>query len=174
MKGEPLSVSISAGEIPRGGRHVRIEADAEARLRLARQLGIPGVEALSAELDLRPAHGRAITVRGRVEATVVQADVVTLEPVTQTVAEDIDLMLVPAEDAAPPPKEKEFSAETDEPDFYRNGRIELGSIVAEHVALGLDPYPRAPDVQFADHVEHDSPEQASPFAGLAALRKRGE
>jgi uncharacterized protein len=107
------------------------------------------------------------------EATVVQADVVTLEPVTQMVAEDIDLMLVPAEDAAPAPKETEPSA-ADETDFYRNGRIDLGGIVVEHLALGLDPYPRAPGVEFADHVEHDSAPQASPFAGLAALKERGE
>ena len=39
------------------------------------------------------------------------------------------------------------------PSIYQNGRIDLGAIVAEHLALGLDPYPRTPGVDFPGHIE---------------------
>jgi uncharacterized metal-binding protein YceD (DUF177 family) len=169
---EPFSHVVAAAAIPAAGRHFRIEADAAARRRLAKALGIVDVVSLAAELDLLLARGGAISVRGKVTATVVQADVVTLEPVTQDVVEDVDLMLVPAEGAAPEPVEKELTAESEGPDLYYGGRIDLGAIAAEHLALGLDPYPRAPGVEFPGHVE-DNARRSSPFASLEALKRRG-
>ena len=56
------------------------------------------------------------------------------------------------------------------PDVYRDGRIDLGAIVAEHLALGLDPYPRSPGVAFDGHIEDDPAADPSPFAALAALK----
>ena len=47
-------------------------------------------------------------------------------------------------------------------DVYHDGRIDLGAIVGEHLALGLDPYPRSPGVAFAGHIE-DEPD-ADPIA----------
>jgi hypothetical protein len=60
------------------------------------------------------------------------------------------------------------------PDLYRNGRIDLGVIVSEHLALGLDPYPRAAETEFAGHVEDGSTSDPSPFAALARLKGGGE
>jgi hypothetical protein len=53
---------------------------------------------------------------------------------------------------------------------YYDGRIDLGAIAAEHLALGLDPYPRAPGAEFADHIE-DAARETSPFAALGLLKK---
>ena len=88
-------------------------------------------------------------MRGTLTASVVQTDVVTLEPVRQEVSEAIDLTLVPAEDDSLARSEGRSRSEVedaDERDVYRGGRIDLGAIVLEHLALGLDPYPRSPGV----------------------------
>jgi hypothetical protein len=113
-------------------------------------------------------------VRGRLSASVVQTDVVTLEPVRQEVTEDIDLTLLRADATWPGLKPGELvdASEPDGPDLYHNGRIDLGVIAAEHLALGLNPYPRAPGIEFPGHVEDDPVEDPSPFAALAKLTGR--
>lgn len=177
MSQPAFSQTIVASDIPPGGRHVRLEADAEQRRLLAAAMQIPDVTALTADLEVRPARGRAFRVRGRLDAEVVQTDVVTLEPVAQPVQEEIDVTLMPAEGERPRRPRAEVLvdiAEPDAPDLFHNGRIDLGAIVSEHLALGLDPYPRAADSAFAGHVEADDSPEASPFAALARLQREDE
>jgi uncharacterized metal-binding protein YceD (DUF177 family) len=175
MSTKSLSFSIRADEVPAAGRQYRIEAAEAERRTLAEELDIPEVKALAADIDVRPLAGGAISVRGNLTASVVQTDVVTLEPVEQSVEEEIDLTLVAAEEAAEtPPKPASAGPDEEEgPEVYQNGRIELGALVGEHLALGLDLYPRAAGVEFSSHVEDDAAE-SSPFAALAKLRKDEE
>ena len=161
---------IAVDRLPPGGKQVRLEADETARAEIATALGISSVEALTAELDVRRLGAGTVGVRGRLAATVVQTDVVTLEPVRQDVAEEVDVTLVPDEDRRGE-AEHEQPAGTEEYDRYRNGRIDLWSIAIEHLALGLDPYPREAGVEFSGHVEDDSPAGASAFAALEKLKR---
>ena len=160
-----FSRSIPVAHITADGKHFHVDANPQERERFAQALGILGVEALAADLDIARRPGDAVAVRGSVSAQVVQADVVTLDPIREEVVEAIDLVLVPEEqDEAGHRGAK--PAEEGEGDVYRNGRIDLGAIVGEHVALGLNPYPRAQGVEFHDHLEPESAEDTSPFAKL--------
>ncbi len=176
MNAEPFSYEIAAYEIPGAGKRYRIEADAEARRRLAAALDIPEIVSLTAEVEAKPLRGGEIAVRGVLSASVVQTDVVTLDPVGQEVQQDIDVTLERAEGAGRDRKGKgrrAKTAEAEERDTYRNGRIDLGAVVGEHLALGLDPYPKAPDAAFAGYIEDDPADDPSPFAALARLKERG-
>ena len=173
MTAGTLSYSIVVRDIPVAGRHYSIEADEQDRRSLADTLGIPQIKTLAAEVELRPVGAQAISVRGILTAEVVQIDVVTLDPITQQVRETIDVTLMPAENA-PRSKAAELLVDVEEadgPDLYHNGRIDLGVIAAEHLALGLDPYPRAPDTAFGGYVEDDPASTPSPFAALAGFKK---
>jgi hypothetical protein len=171
---EPFSVLLPVRQIPANGKHIRVEADEGQRRAIAEALEIVSVEALTAELDVGPIGADAISVRGALTASVVQEDVVTLDPVRQEVGETIDLTLVPAADDS---LHKKRGPETidvedaDERDVYRGGRIDLGAIVFEHLALGLDPYPRSPEVEFSGHIEDDPATAPSAFAALASLKR---
>ena len=57
--------------------------------------------------------------------------------------------------------------EDDLPDPIVNGRIDIGAVTAEFLALGLDPYPRKPEVDFA--YQEDSGRE-NPFAALARIK----
>jgi hypothetical protein len=177
MTSEPFSFAVLVRDIPAGGRRFSLRADDAQRRDLAIALDIPAVNALHADLEVRPAMGGAFRVRGTLTASVVQTDVVTLDPIDQEVNEDIDVTLMRAEDVGPSRnagKELVDTVEVDGPDLFRNGRIDLGIIVREHLALGLDPYPRAPGVDFPGHVEDDASADPSPFAVLGSLKTRGE
>ena len=177
MTAEPLSYPVLVADVPAGGRRYHFDADAQSLSQLAEMLGIPAVPALRAEFEVRPAHGGAFRVRGKVVGSVVQTDVVTLEPVEQAVDEEVDLTLVSAQDAGGGRRrareELVDAAEPDGPDLFHDDRIDLGIIAREHLALGLDPYPRAPDSDFSGYIEDDTP-LPSPFAALKSLKERGE
>jgi hypothetical protein len=177
MSAEPFSYPVLAADIPADGRRFRIDADAQQRSRLAAALQIPAVDALQAELVVGPVLGGAYAVRGTLRASVMQTDVVSLDPVSQEIVEDINVTLMRAEDAGPSQREKSEpidAAESEGPDLFHHGRIDLGAIIREHLALGLDPYPRAPGSEFPGHIEDDPGADQSPFAVLGALKMRNE
>lgn len=72
---------------------------------------------------------------------------------------------------APPPSFPSHEEE-DPPEPIVDGRLDLGALAAEFMALGLDPYPRKPGVSFKP-VEEDPEPDDSPFADLARLRPKG-
>ncbi|WP_245293937.1 YceD family protein [Methylobrevis pamukkalensis] len=161
--------------LPGKGQRVRIEASADEGAALASDLGILGVSALSAELEVYPFRSSGVRVRGHLSARVTQSCVITLEPVDQTVEEDIDLRFLPESEIKATPVEIDIDPEAeDPPEPLPHGDFDLGQIVAEHLALGLDPYPRKEGVAFAEGdgetAGEEEPPKASPFARLKALR----
>jgi hypothetical protein len=84
----PLSRIVRLAEVPEDGLTVRIEADDESLIALANFLGIPAVEAFTAEMTVERWRRDGLAVRGRIEAEVVQSCVVTLAPVTAVVTSE--------------------------------------------------------------------------------------
>lgn len=162
------------------GIEVNRAADADERAAL-RDLGdLVDVRRMEAQLTVRPWRKTGFSVRGHVEAEVVQSCVVTLKPVVQTLREEVDVKLVPAREAArwriDPDEAGEIVIDAeaeDPPDLFSGNELDLGVVAAEHFALGLDPYPRAPGVAFAA-TEPAGDEERKPFAGLADMLRRRE
>jgi uncharacterized metal-binding protein YceD (DUF177 family) len=146
------------------GRTETLEASVAECAALARRYGIPGVESLRATLRLMPEPDGGIRVDGRLEAAVTQDCVVTLDPVPQRVAEAFALrILPPGRDPADGPDDlDEIPTE--------NGVADLGEVVAEQLALSLDPYPRAPDAALPAEAQDA---ETGAFAALAGLRRGG-
>jgi hypothetical protein len=71
----------------------------------------------------------------------------------------------------PPLREVEIEAAgADEPEPIVEGRIDLGEAVVQHLAVNLDPYPRAPGARLPDLATEDGPVRENPFAALQRLR----
>lgn len=168
----PLRHIVRRDEVPESGIDVEIVPDDEARADVATFLSIPAVGPLRARLHVAR-HGRSgLRVTGEVKGRVVQTCVVTLEPVDQEIAEEIDTIYAPEDspilniELTP----EELASEESDIEPMAQGSIDLGGLVLEHVALGLDPYPRKQGVEFESVKEDEEP---SPFAALSRLRDRG-
>ncbi|MCW2309972.1 YceD family protein [Rhodobium gokarnense] len=169
--------TIEVATLPRDGTNVAIVPDAGTLARIAAAFGIVAVDAFAAELTVRPFRRNGASVKGRLEADVVQSCVVTLEPVPQHLDEDVDLVFLPAEDSARRKPEEELDIDPegeDPPEILEDGRIDLGALVLEHFALGLDPYPRKegaflPEEEAGDTAGRNDP-PPSPFAALKGLK----
>ena len=160
----PWSVPVEAAEVPEAGLHVELEANEAARAGIAKLAGLTALPKLQASFDVTR-RGSGLHVTGRVTGEVGQTCVVTLEPLTNAVYEEVDLAFLPD---APEPL-AEGDPDEDAPEPLVRGRIDLGAIATEFLMLGVDPYPRKDGASFdAPQPDDDTPH---PFAALAALKK---
>ncbi|ABC22464.1 hypothetical protein F11_08575 [Rhodospirillum rubrum F11] len=176
-----FSRPVDVLNLPPNGRVLVVEASPEERTALADRLEVLEVASLRAEVRLRPlAGGPIVRVEGHLEADLRQSCVVTLAPLAITVKEPFALTFGPGEaEVEPGGKEIELDIEADDPpEPIIGGRIDLGAVIAEHLALGIDPFPRAPDARFqpppdvAEPAETHEVRGATPFAALGALKKK--
>jgi len=190
-----FSFPVDVGHLPPQGRSYTITASAEERARVAARLDLQDVEVLKAALEVN-FQGGLIVVTGTVDAKVTQSCVVSLGPVPAVISEVIEASYMTEERAAKEQVKREkilskkkagfkASAEEEEliefgrqdpPEVARGDRIDLGELAVVHLALALDPYPRAPGAAFdpgAWGLEAENEEnipQTSPFAALAKLK----
>lgn len=167
----PWSAPVQVFQIPPEGLDVAIEADAAQRDALAALGGIRAVKEARATFHLAHRAGGAVAVTGRLDARVEQTCVVTLDPVTNDIREEIDVAFAPPEHTETQAAGRADDAELpDPPEPIERGAIDLGRVAAEALFLGLDPYPRKPDALFEIAATPPDPED-HPFAALSALKK---
>jgi uncharacterized metal-binding protein YceD (DUF177 family) len=161
-----LSRPFAVERLGEGGVEKRIIASPAERAAVARRLDLLGLDRLEASLSLRLAGGGTLLqLTGRIEAEVQQSCVVTLEPVPArlSLAVEITYALVRST-----PDQGEESVDPDAPEPLPPGGLDLGEEVVQMLALGLDPYPRAPGAELP--VVPDA-EAEHPFGKLKDLKK---
>ena len=161
----PLSRLVDIMRIPPRGQEVHVEATAEECAALARDFGLPGIQALSGDYHLQ-ASAKGIHVTGAVKASITQICVTTLESFDSMIEEEVEVDF--AEPSGMPAEPPTDIHEYEPPDEIVNGQIDLGALTAEFLVLGLDPYPRKPGVDFSYRDPAD--EKDSPFAALNKLK----
>ncbi len=143
------------------------------RVAIARHFGWTTLTRLDATLTFTGA-GTDIGIEGRLQAQLTQPCVVTMQPVRERVETGFALRLVPADriDGDDEDEERELDADALDTIGYRHGQFDLGAIIAETLALSVNPWPRLDNAD-AWLAQHDgrSPNDLGPFAALAALRR---
>jgi len=158
---------------------VKTKADAATCKALAEYLGVDAVENFQSELAVRRWRKHGATVEGAVSADIVQPCVVTLEPVRTHVNETVSARFLPASMLQP----KKITDEEividplaeDPPEPFDGREINLGLLLLEHLALGIDPYPRAPGAVIPASLTQaaiESEKRPNPFQVLAQLRDK--
>lgn len=172
----PLSQPFRVAGLPtRKPQRFALTPDAGVRAAVGKDLGILAVPVLRFEGEIR-AQGRGdFVLEGKLTATVQQACIVSLEPVTTKIAVTVKRrysadFIVPEGDEAEMPED-----DTLEP---LPEVIDVGEVALEEVALALPAYPRAEGAELAETV-HAAPGEApltdadlKPFAGLQALKDK--
>jgi uncharacterized metal-binding protein YceD (DUF177 family) len=173
--GPVFSRHVAAQDVPDRGTHVVLDADEAQRAEIARHLGIPEVLSFNAQLHVTPFRRSGLAVRGTVEAEIVQVCGVSLEPFPTKVVEAVDATFVPESDLPTPDDAPgaEHEADLNAPEALENGGVDVGMLAVEHLALGMDPYPRSPDAGEPKVEEASSTETHKPFAGLQSLLTKG-
>ena len=155
----------------RDGDRLDIVADEGERQAIARRLDLNALDRLEAHAVLSR-KGEIVRAEGRLLATLEQSCVVTNEPVASHVDEPFDLMFTPEPTGGGADEEIELGEGDCDVVFHDGAAIDLGSAIADTLALAIDPYPRSAGADAAlKEAGVMSEAEASPFAALAKLRK---
>ena len=157
-----FSRPLQVDRVPALGSHERIAAYEKECASLAKRLGLPKLHSLSGFLKAVPWRGGGLKITGTLKAEVDQVSVISLETFTSTVEYPIERYFLSPRTGTPTPEE--------EVDMIEHGIVDLGEILAETMALELDPYPRKAGEVFNDIEEQPEPEKISPFTGLSKLK----
>lgn len=180
-KGEsPISYPINVSRLPRKGTPIWLEADEAQRLALAKDHDLDEVLSLRFDLDVAPWQGRGVRLDGRVRARIVQACVVTLEPVIQEIDEEIAATLVPAGSRLDRPQaidSGELVLDPDGPDMpetFSGDVVDAGAIAEQFFSLDIDPYPRKEGaaLESGKPVEEAENDRGPLYEQLRALKRK--
>jgi len=165
-----------------GGAAVDIVASEGERVALAKRFGFLALPALSARVTVDRRPGDQVVVEGRLRGRVVQACVLTLDPVTQDLDDTFRIVFKKdhRDERDPESGESVLSAQVDAPEPLSGNLLDVGEIVAEQLSLVADPYPRRPGTKLEDVLPKPrrdgrkgrAEQRRHPFAGLSALRDK--
>jgi uncharacterized metal-binding protein YceD (DUF177 family) len=159
-----FSRPLLVNRVPRKGSHEVFAADTKECSALAKRFAIPTLHSLKAHLIATPWRGGGLKVTGDIEADLEQVSVISLEPFRSKPHFKVERFFLP--------EKMIVDAAEDDVDPIENEQVDLGELVAEAVALELDPYPKKPDEDFGDHIEDDTVVmelKPSPFAKLQKI-----
>lgn len=173
---------IDLEKIGSSGIALEISASESERAALAKRFGFLSLPALSARVSVDRRPGGQIVVEGRLKGRIVQACILSLDPVTQELDDAFRLVFAEnvKEESDPESGEALLNSQGDAPEPLEGNMLDVGEIVAEQLSLTADPYPRRPGVKLEDVLpkqkggaRRSAPEpRRHPFAGLAALKDK--
>jgi hypothetical protein len=177
---------IDLDKLGPGGSALEVAASESERAALAKRFGFLGLPAFSARVSIDRRPGGQIVVEGRLRGKIVQACILSLEPVAQELDDGFRIIFKQdlTEERDPESGEAVLSAQADAPEPLSGNMLDVGEIVAEQLSLAAEPYPRRPGVTLDDVLpkprnggkggaQGGKPDQRKhPFAGLAALRDK--
>jgi len=164
----PFSVPIDVAALAAPTRF-QAEANAAECAALAKELGVERIARLAVRAEARAVSGGIIHLEGCVEAEVWPICVISLDPFAQSIEAPFALDFAPEAAVSRLVARALAAGQTDfePPDPIIDGRIDLGAVAGEFLALSLDPHPRKPGAVFVDPEGQAKP--PSPFAILAGL-----
>lgn len=127
---------------------VVVEADAGERAELAKRFGLPGIDALRAEIALEQ-RGSAIRATGTLRAAIRQTCAISGEDFPSNIDEALDLRFVEegtldAAEAENTEIEIELDADDCDEIEFSGDAFDLGEAVAQTLGLAIDPYAEGP------------------------------
>jgi len=161
-----------------------IEASVDERQLLAARLRVLSIEYLTAHGALfQDADSSKVELRVRLNAEIIQQCIVSLEPVVQRI--DVEFTRIYDPEMRSEWNDlggggEEIYLDLDDDDLAEpivGGKIDAAEIIAEQLALELDPYPRISAATFESVAmrggqTNEKHEPANPFAALAKVREK--
>jgi uncharacterized metal-binding protein YceD (DUF177 family) len=179
----PYTSLYDLGNVPEKGAELVLKPAPAELSQITAWLGIESLERLEATIRLSRGFSGRYLYQAHFEADVVQACVVTLEPVLSHLSEDFGRSLelvVPVsrhrrhagkEAAKPEILPPDIAADDDAPELIDNPVIDLAAPLLEELSLSLDPYPRKAGVSFTPPEDAPETPAENPFSVLQKLKQ---
>ncbi|WP_425408389.1 YceD family protein [Hyphococcus sp.] len=171
-----LSHEIDITALPRHGRSAQLRADENARLDIARRLGVIAVNKLEGDLNIT-ASSAEILVAGALNASLTRECVASLEEMTEEISETFEVSFLRGGEygfaAGGAADESAWDGETTPPEIHEGDVFDLGEFLVQQLALAMDPFPRKADATSLAEV-YGGGGSVSPFAELGEKLKKSD
>jgi uncharacterized metal-binding protein YceD (DUF177 family) len=156
---------VDIGRLPSGGAVYDLKATPAECAALAERFELLALHRLEAEVRLERLAGGLLRLSAALKAHVVQACVITLEPVHDHIDEAFTVLYRAGTEAGEAAVVLSGASEPVEP--LPSDILDIGDAVAQQLSLALDPYPRAPGAV----VTAPDEERVAPLAALAKWKE---
>ena len=171
----PFSLPFDIGNVSDRGVEIAIAPNEAERAAIAAFIGASALERFAATIRLSRRGSDSFGYDANFAADVVQACVVTLEPVRSHLegafARRYRLLAKPSRRRSPDLDIEIPDTGDDDLEILASAHVDLAAPLLEELSLALDPYPRAPGVAFEAPRDDIGPSE-NPFAVLAKLKAR--
>lgn len=169
-----FSYPIVVDELSRTEKKYHLKAEGRDLEYLTEVLQVPEVKSFESEILLKNnPKEHILNVSGKVRAELELESVVSLEHFTKVYEPEFSMVY----DTQMTYKEQRALLEDDNgadvPDIIENGKIDLGQIAIEQVALVMEDYPRKEGevFEFISEFDEETTKAQNPFSVLAKLKK---
>lgn len=165
-----FSRRFALADLGHEGAVLEVAAEADERAALACRFGLLALDSLAATVRIGRVGGAMVRVGASYVADAVQSCIVTLEPVAARIEDSVEVLFAPPR----PTVEGEVTVnalDDDDAEPLTGDTIDVGEVVAAHLGLAFDPYPRRSGVVFGgvQSKPEDEDSGASPFEALQDL-----
>ena len=151
---------------------------------LAERLGIEAVESFSAEVSIyRKPQLKAIYVEGRVRAKVIQACILSGEPVAEAIDDSFESYFVANNEIIEELELRDPAFLYEDVEMLQDEKIDIGELAAQYLSLFLDPYPKKSEMDITkikkkgvslkteEEMAEELRQEQNPFKVLNTLKK---
>jgi uncharacterized metal-binding protein YceD (DUF177 family) len=167
-----LTRLIAVSQVTSDPVEMIVDASKSECKKLSESLEILEIIRLHVRLKLvSPDDGVTVHLSGLIEADLVQSCVVSLDPVASQIEAALE-RIYSAQEKPDDGEDITIELDADEPFEPLSGyTINVGQAIVEQLALEIDPFPRAPGVEFSGLLGVDSGDNEEPSGQFAALSK---
>ncbi|HSZ74542.1 MAG TPA: YceD family protein [Rhizomicrobium sp.] len=170
----PLERFFDLATLSQAGAEIAIMPQADDLVRLAEWAGVEAIKRFDATVKLKKLSPTRFAYAAHFSADIVQACVVTLEPVASHIEKEftreLHLAAIRASSrfAAIGADLDVTSAADESPEEIESPHFDVAGPVLEEFVLAIDPYPRREGIEFSEPKTQE-PKPESPFAVLKRL-----
>ena len=170
-----FSRKVAVEAVGQGDLVLEVIACDEERAALARRFDLLALDGLTANARLRMQPTDQLRLSVTFVADVLQSCVVTLESVATHLSERFEVVYAPESESDRDVEAVVDVNEEDPPEPLPGGQIDVGEMIAQHLAMAIDPYPRSAGAELGgEHAGDAAPSEQgadeNPFAALQRLK----
>lgn len=168
-------IELPVQDVPANGREWRYQADEPELHELSNIIGLGKLGSLEIIYEVSHFRKNSFKMTSDIKLEIEQSCVITLNPVTSKLHDIAATRFVPQhifEEITN--SDEDDILEDDNLEPIADSRLNIGRILYEQITGAINPYPRAPGVEFdpaSGADPNDDGADLGPFAGLAKLKK---
>ena len=160
-----LSIPINVAQLPSSGITINKSTKKDVCSKIASRLAVQALESFIINISVCRGNEPTLTanVTGEIQAKIIQACSVTLEPISSTLCIPVRLTFAEQNHDTPASLTDIDSEEEAWPELMCGGKFDLGDVLIQLLAVEINPFPRKPEASL---------EESQKINGYAAEKER--